>query len=80
MVSDEARALSRPDYWDGKYARREGHEWYRTFEDLESFFQATLFENVRVSPKADPLILHLGSGDSVRTNLEAKLIPNDFLC
>lgn len=61
----DKRALSRPTCWDAKYAHGEGHEWYRTYEDLEAFFQTHFYDNHRVSPKADPLVLHLGSGDSV---------------
>lgn len=66
MTLDEDRALTRPDYWDDRYAKGEGHEWFRTFEDLEAFFRTNLLENKQVAPRADPLLLHLGSGDSVR--------------
>lgn len=75
MTLDEDRALSRPDYWDGRYAHGDGHEWFRTYEDLEAFFQAHLFDNEPVSPKADPLILHLGSGDSVSTRPASPVPP-----
>lgn len=66
MTVDEDRALSRADYWDGRYADGHGHEWFRTFKDLESFFSINLVGTKEFTPEANPFILHLGSGDSVR--------------
>lgn len=66
MTVDEDRALSRADYWDGRYANGQGHEWFRAFKDLESFFSTNLVGTKEFAPEANPLILHLGAGDSVR--------------
>ncbi|KAI4667403.1 uncharacterized protein J4E79_002089 [Alternaria viburni] len=58
------QALSHSDYWDEQYATATGdkptHEWHRSFNQLESFFQSYLFRN----RSKDTRILHLGSGDS----------------
>ncbi|KAI1134591.1 S-adenosyl-L-methionine-dependent methyltransferase [Hypoxylon sp. FL0543] len=63
---EENERLARPEFWDQRYAQAEGdrptHEWFRTFSDLESFFDRRLFNTQ--SPDANPRILHLGSGDS----------------
>lgn len=71
MTVDEDQALSRADYWDGRYANGHGHEWFRTFGDLESFFYKNLLGTKEFAPEANPLILHLGSGDSVRPFLSS---------
>lgn len=67
MGAEEDQALARPEYWDGHYSKSEGeapvHEWFRSFGDLQPFLQTHLFEIVK--PEAKPLVLHLGSGDSV---------------
>ena len=64
---EEAEALATPNYWDDRYAKSDGehptHEWFRSFEALESFFTRHLFEPC--GPNRNPRILHLGSGDSV---------------
>ncbi|KAK0610888.1 S-adenosyl-L-methionine-dependent methyltransferase [Immersiella caudata] len=60
--------LSHASYWDEYYSQSDGsaptHEWYRSFSTLEPFFAANLFEASGFAPADDPLILHLGSGDS----------------
>lgn len=66
MTVEEDQALSRADYWDGRYTDGHGHEWFRTFKDLESFFYTNLVGTKEFAPQIDPLIVHLGSGDSVR--------------
>lgn len=69
MTKEEDQALARPDYWDGRYAQGDGeaptHEWFRSFQELESFFRPNLFDIAGFTPRDNPLILHLGSGDSV---------------
>ncbi|KAF2002848.1 hypothetical protein P154DRAFT_392238, partial [Amniculicola lignicola CBS 123094] len=40
------------------------HEWFRSFEELEPWFKKHRFD-VRGPDKPRPVILHLGSGDSV---------------
>ncbi|KAF7544346.1 hypothetical protein G7Z17_g10026 [Cylindrodendrum hubeiense] len=69
MTVEEDKALGRPDYWDSRYAKSDGddptHEWFRSFADLEPFFHKNLFETQGVKAEDAPLILHLGSGDSV---------------
>lgn len=76
MTVDEDRALSRADYWNGRYADGRGHEWFRTFKELESFFDTNLVGTKQFAPQADPLILHLGSGDSVRRSHPPKVHLN----
>lgn len=72
----EPNALATPEYWDAQYSRSTGdapvHEWFRSFSELESTFQDVLSgwhgpgSGGSVEDSADgPLILHLGSGDSV---------------
>lgn len=84
-MSDVDEALSKPEYWDEHYAKSDGqaptHEWFRSFADLEEFFQISLFEAPGFTAPDNPVILHLGSGDSVSCPLTyfaptlANLIP-----
>lgn len=77
MTAEEDQALSHADYWDGRYSESKSeaqpqlHEWFRGFNELQPFFQKNLFETPNVRPEDNPLILHLGSGDSVRHILRA---------
>ncbi|KAH6627217.1 hypothetical protein B0J18DRAFT_426811 [Chaetomium sp. MPI-SDFR-AT-0129] len=68
-MADLDVALGRPEYWDEHYSKSDGeqptHEWFRSFEDLEDFFHQNLFTAPGLTAADDPLILHLGSGDSV---------------
>ncbi|KAK3298654.1 S-adenosyl-L-methionine-dependent methyltransferase [Chaetomium fimeti] len=68
-MSDVEEALTKPEYWDEHYTKSDGqaptHEWFRSFADLEEFFQTSLFEAPGRTVADDPVILHLGSGDSV---------------
>jgi EEF1A lysine methyltransferase 4 len=61
--------ISHQEYWDGHYSKSDGvaptHEWYRSFGDLERVFQSLLFEKPGMKAEDNPLILHIGSGDSV---------------
>lgn len=70
MTVEEDQALSRAEYWDGRYqdSRDEAqvHEWFRGFSDLQPFFEKNLFTVQPLRPEDNPFILHLGSGDSVR--------------
>lgn len=65
---DETKRLAHSEYWNDRYAEvgsdKQVHEWFRSFNDLEPFFDRHLFP-VR-GPETVPRILHLGSGDSVR--------------
>ncbi|KAK4443005.1 S-adenosyl-L-methionine-dependent methyltransferase [Podospora aff. communis PSN243] len=65
-VSDNQ--FSHTFYWDEHYSQSDGsvpkHEWLRPFSALESFFAANLFALAGFTPVDNPLILHLGSGDS----------------
>ena len=67
MSDAETKRLALAEYWDERYANvgpdQQVHEWFRSFNDLESFFARHLFQ-VR-GPETAPKILHLGSGDSV---------------
>ena len=65
MSDADIKRLAHADYWDGRYSEtgegQQYHEWFRSFDDLEAFFEQNL-------PKRAPegvRILHLGSGDSV---------------
>ncbi|KAI1373170.1 S-adenosyl-L-methionine-dependent methyltransferase [Hypoxylon crocopeplum] len=64
--SDENERLAHPEFWDQRYSQAEGeqptHEWFRSFGELEPFFDKRLF-TLR-TPETIPKILHLGSGDS----------------
>ncbi|KAH6651300.1 S-adenosyl-L-methionine-dependent methyltransferase [Chaetomium tenue] len=68
-MSAVEEALSTAEYWDKHYSKSDGltptHEWFRSFADLEEFFQSPLFEAPESTPPDNPVILHLGSGDSV---------------
>lgn len=61
---EEGRALGTAEYWNERYAKSDGvhptHEWFKSFDALETFFAKHLFAQRSVSSK----ILHLGSGDS----------------
>ncbi|KAL8999119.1 MAG: hypothetical protein Q9169_002007 [Polycauliona sp. 2 TL-2023] len=74
MSDAEAKRLAHSEYWDDRYAEvgsdKRVYEWFRSFNDLEPFFDRHLFQ-VR-GPETAPKILHLGSGDSPQT------IPQDF--
>ncbi len=69
MASKDDRLLSHPDYWDSRYSVSDGegptHEWFRSFTDLEPFFQTNLFSVQGRAPDDQPYFLHLDSGDSV---------------
>ncbi|KID87734.1 endothelin-converting enzyme [Metarhizium guizhouense ARSEF 977] len=68
MTAESDQALGHSEYWDKHYAKSDGtaptHEWYCSFGDLEQFFQINLFEADGLKSSDNPLILHLGSGDS----------------
>ena len=84
-ISDEnGAALGHAEFWNKRYAQAKNdnktptHEWFRTFESLEPFFEKHLF-NVR-APESQPKILHLGSGDSVRCPLSLEfVVPNPVI-
>ena len=69
MTASDDQALSQASYWDERYSRSDGvrptHEWFRSFSDLEPFFERNLFSIQGFTPLDSPLVLHLGSGDSV---------------
>jgi hypothetical protein len=70
-MSSHDQALSHAWYWDERYKQSDGssdptHEWFRSFADLEPFFGSNLFTAPGLTGPEDPLVLHLGSGDSVR--------------
>jgi hypothetical protein len=72
-MSDVEDVLSKPEYWDEHYSKSDGqaptHEWFRSFADLQEFFQRSLFEAPGFTAPNNPVILHLGSGDSVGCSL-----------
>ncbi|KAJ4300369.1 hypothetical protein N0V88_003043 [Collariella sp. IMI 366227] len=65
------QALSSASFWDERYSSKSDgnsaptHEWFRSFSDLEPFFVKDLFTVPGLTPADNPLVLHLGSGDSV---------------
>jgi hypothetical protein len=69
MTAENDQALSHAEYWDERYSKSDGtaptHEWFRSFDDLEQFFQKNFFQIDGLKSSDNPLILHLGSGDSV---------------
>ncbi|KAL7908230.1 hypothetical protein GGI35DRAFT_453654 [Trichoderma velutinum] len=69
MSVDEEQVLAYSNYWDSGYSKSNGeaptHEWYRSFSELETFFQDNMFGLPRYKAETNPKILHLGSGDSV---------------
>ncbi|KAI1334031.1 S-adenosyl-L-methionine-dependent methyltransferase [Xylariaceae sp. FL0016] len=82
VEGDENERLAHADYWDERYAEIHGdqqvHEWFRSYQDLEEFFDRHLFQSYPSSTA--PRILHLGSGDStVPQNLAARGY-SDQLC
>ncbi|KAI6083044.1 S-adenosyl-L-methionine-dependent methyltransferase [Hypoxylon rubiginosum] len=66
MADEELKRLAHADYWDERYSGvgpdQRVHEWFRSFGDLEGFFDRNLFQ--KRAPETSPRILHLGSGDS----------------
>jgi len=68
-IAEKEQALLHSEYWDCYYSKSEKdapvHEWFRSFVDLQPFLQTQLFEAGGLKPEDNPLILHLGSGDSV---------------
>ncbi|KAJ2906278.1 hypothetical protein MKZ38_002357 [Zalerion maritima] len=68
-MAENDESLSHLEYWDERYSKIDGetptHEWFRSFSHLEHFFQKILFQSPGHRPDDNPLILHLGSGDSV---------------
>ncbi|KAL7944077.1 S-adenosyl-L-methionine-dependent methyltransferase [Trichoderma barbatum] len=69
MAINEEQVLAYSNYWDNGYSRSNGdaptHEWYRSFSELEPFFQENLFGLQSLKAEDNPMILHLGSGDSI---------------
>ncbi|UKZ78467.1 hypothetical protein TrVFT333_006207 [Trichoderma virens FT-333] len=69
MAFNEEQALAYSSYWDNGYSKSDGekptHEWYRSFSELKTFFQDNLFSQQSLKAEDNPMILHLGSGDSV---------------
>lgn len=69
MTVEEDQALSHPEFWDARYVEGDGetptHEWFRSYDELSGFLSTHLIEAEGFKPEDDPLILHLGTGDSV---------------
>ncbi len=69
-MAENDETQSHPEYWDERYSKAVGesptHELFRSYSDLEEFFQKLLLESSGRRPVDNPLIVHLGSGDSVR--------------
>jgi len=65
--NEEQAALTYAAYWDEHYSQPQSaqtHEWYRSFDDLEPFFERNLFTSPGHTPQNDTLVMHLGSGGS----------------
>lgn len=60
MNEQELKALGHPEYWNNRYNEADGHEWFRSFKELQPLL-------VKELPEAgsNPKIIHLGCGDSV---------------
>jgi hypothetical protein len=67
--NDQGAELETAEFWDQRYkgAEKVTHEWFRSFESLESTFKEHL------EGRTNPRILHLGCGDSVNSSLPAVL-------
>ena len=67
MSDAETKRLAYSEYWNDRYAEvgsnNRVHEWFKSFSDLELFFDRHLFPVQ--GPETAPKILHLGSGESV---------------
>ncbi|KAI9054370.1 hypothetical protein LZ554_001533 [Drepanopeziza brunnea f. sp. 'monogermtubi'] len=74
MASEkELEALSRPEFWDSRYAAEKGEtdegadmksfEWFRDFGKLKRFFETWL-----PAPGGSEVLLHLGCGNSTLTH------------
>lgn len=66
MSTDSLKELGFAEYWNKRYENLSGpgdssHEWFRSFDHLR-----ILLETHLPPPSANPWILHLGCGDSVR--------------
>ncbi|KAL7926377.1 S-adenosyl-L-methionine-dependent methyltransferase [Trichoderma austrokoningii] len=68
MATEGDKVLAHTDHWDSHYSNSDGeapvHEWYRSFSELEPFFRENLFGLQGFKAEDNPLILHIGSGDS----------------
>ncbi|KAB5539327.1 hypothetical protein GE09DRAFT_1248367 [Coniochaeta sp. 2T2.1] len=57
-----------PTFWDAKYVVGDGleptHEWFGA-TSVQKLFERNLFSTSPFRPEDDPVVLHLGSGDSV---------------
>jgi len=66
-MKEREEDISLASFWDERYTKSSGetptHEWFKTFESLEPFFQKHLLD--RRAACTDPCILQLGCGDSV---------------
>lgn len=73
MAEQDLQALTHPQYWDAHYVDGDGatptHEWFRSYEDLSPFLTTHLLEAEGCKPEDKPLILHIGTGDSVRDSI-----------
>ncbi len=69
LMASSDEELSKASYWDGRYSQADGtaptHERFRSYDALEDFFLVNLFNTAGLTASDNPLILHLGSGDSV---------------
>jgi hypothetical protein len=80
----EAEELSHASFWDKRYdASNEQpeptHEWFRGFESLKPWLQKHLF--TPYPAEKNPIVLHLGSGDSVDLTSLILVSPSaDFGC
>lgn len=74
MPLTDSTVFAKAEYWD-EYYTKSGHgeeplhEWLRSFAQLEEFLRPALFDIPSLSGQDNPLILHLGSGDSVRKSI-----------
>ena len=63
---EELQKLGSPVYWDDIYRSGGSHEWFKSFSQLEPFLRKKL-----TPTDLNPLLLHLGCGDST--------LPQDLL-
>ncbi|KAL2129515.1 hypothetical protein VTI74DRAFT_7643 [Chaetomium olivicolor] len=84
IPASEDELLSHAWYWDQRYSKSDGttpsHEWFRSFSDLEPFLERNLLSTPGFTAQDNPVILHLGSGDSltIRFADPLKVMPLEF--
>jgi hypothetical protein len=79
----ESEELSSASFWDARYAAADSandqptHEWLHNFDSLKPWLSKHLFS--RYPAEVNPVILHLGCGDSVWAHVSIILMSCHIL-